>query len=1121
MAISRSGRLGGDDAALAGDIVEALMKIGQAKSYLRTICCEAVLDVIGCVGSAVLETNVAPAISTVLAGWKEASPEAVALLLSLEANGVQTPAPSDWLLASPVASVRNYPKLAQILATAPGSAPGGVPAAWRLIAVSLSSGSAAEVKEFWRVFVDDSLFHHERATHERKALGFKLLGHYLQVLAPSQVPMLLSKNLLRSLVTNLGSSSNYLHAAAKTALNAVLDSATTAKEDSVRFGLVAELVGPNGSLRFDALTKTSAVETILSGLSLAGVKSYVKRLQADFLAASGGGTEGGADAHREFVIDQMYALLRNTRVPRDEEWTLVCAKFMFFHAFCVVGSNKGIPTKLRQIVAAPDVPITPRIRSICAARFASAVAELSAAKPFWGEGAPDDPTMRSREMDGITADGDLRLGRLLTFARELQETKGVSMLVPLSDEAGKAQAGMVDRMLRLRKLAEANLKRKAGDSSAKGELAQFRAFEMFFANLGLHLYTDFAGVLEVADDLMAACDDIFPKTKATKTKAADEEAPEVLVDILLSFLGKPSSLLRNVVGQVFRAFSGDLNLAAMDLLLGAATGDTGDDEGSDSDDEDDEGQAFTPEAAAKSAEAASKRKKRKAMTDFDMGHHSDDSDDSDAASGDGEVDEDEDTGADASDDDDIDDSDDSASDGEVDEELKQRLAESLGVNLGDGDGDAGETDDEEWDDEQMMKIDDALAAQFKLANASRQNKEDKKEETRSAMHFKMRVVDLLETFVRKQSANPLIIELCAPLLGAFDAASRDNETQPLAQRLQGLLKNKLCTVKECPRVAGLDVERCHDHLETVFKMVQTASNNKVAELGSSVLLFIVRILIGADATASTAAATPRDKAKGKKGTSKSSGATAAGAPSFGLLDSARVAKLYRTAFNDFCTKKNTLIRPDLLQQLCRRYPAFAATLASDFAGGIASGLNDYRKLQATGLLQTLLQHRKVIAASPTSSTWLPLTCNTAAAGLAAYFTAAAVASSTTKAKVLSQLMSFTTALVKALAETGSEIPTGLSAGIETLVGSDRLKAMPQVKNSAIQVLALISGVGKPGNKSKAKAEVAGGNGRGEAKPVEKVAGGKAVGDSNKTAEPASKKSKKKDGTRKKKLKEAA
>lgn len=167
-------------------------------------------------------------------------------------------------------------------------------------------------------------------------------------------------------------------------------------------------------------------------------------------------------------------------------------------------------------------------------------------------------------------------------------------------------------------------------------------------------------------DLIRASNDIFSNKKGKKGKhAADSEEDvhdpiEVVVDILLSFLAKSSASFRSVASHVFGALSGLLSLSSLALLL---------------------------EVLTESADGASKMGVDDVSNEDVEGSgeemdESSDADDDGSADEGGDADDNNDEDGDEEEDDDDDDDDDSADESgseAVDEDLRDRLAEALGV----------------------------------------------------------------------------------------------------------------------------------------------------------------------------------------------------------------------------------------------------------------------------------------------------------------------------------------------------------------------------------------------------------------------------------------------------------
>ena len=111
--------------------------------------------------------------------------------------------------------------------------------------------------------------------------------------------------------------------------------------------------------------------------------------------------------------------------------------------------------------------------------------------------------------------------------------------------------------------------------TTKEELARLAGLESLILYVGLLAYSEFKEIKSVFDDLHICLEKFFersPMGKPSKTgcrqrKSDEPELIEVIVDILLSFLARSSSFLRDVVEHVFRIFCSQLSENALQLLL--------------------------------------------------------------------------------------------------------------------------------------------------------------------------------------------------------------------------------------------------------------------------------------------------------------------------------------------------------------------------------------------------------------------------------------------------------------------------------------------------------------------------------------------------------------------------
>ncbi len=59
-----------------------------------------------------------------------------------------------------------------------------------------------------------------------------------------------------------------------------------------------------------------------------------------------------------------------------------------------------------------------------------------------------------------------------------------------------------------------------------------------------------------------------PKKKKNKNKEKNHDPVDVIVDVLLGFLAKPSAFLYNMAEQAFKVFCGGVTKSSLDLMLG-------------------------------------------------------------------------------------------------------------------------------------------------------------------------------------------------------------------------------------------------------------------------------------------------------------------------------------------------------------------------------------------------------------------------------------------------------------------------------------------------------------------------------------------------------------------------
>ncbi|KND95216.1 DNA polymerase V [Tolypocladium ophioglossoides CBS 100239] len=294
------------------------------------------------------------------------------------------------------------------------------------------------------------------------------------------------------------------------------------------------------------------------------------------------------------------------------------------------------------------------------------------------------------------------------------------------------------------------LKRKSNsedDKSMAQGLAMLHAISVF------QLYNEDPDAMEVLNDLAQ----FYDRLETVNVGDMSEGSSELLVEILLSMVARPSSLMRQVSQQVFDAFTGRISVEGLELLTGPLS----------------------------SGESTKGQKELFNTEDDEMGiDESCSSDDDDVEEvSDVEIDSDVEfvdingeDGQDSEENDD-EDEDDAEEDGDGEKQEPQDLDEVVGKILNshrlDKDDDAEDSaSDGDMSDSEMLALDEKLAEVFKQRTKARPDtKKQKKNAKQSVVNFKHRILDLLETYVKNEALNPFAFSLLVPLLNLMRTTS--------------------------------------------------------------------------------------------------------------------------------------------------------------------------------------------------------------------------------------------------------------------------------------------------------------------------------------------------------------
>lgn len=180
-----------------------------------------------------------------------------------------------------------------------------------------------------------------------------------------------------------------------------------------------------------------------------------------------------------------------------------------------------------------------------------------------------------------------------------------------------------------------------------------------------------------------------------------------------------------------------------------------------------------------------------------------------------------------------------------DEELAvfdAKLAEALGTHRADNDmdadGDAASTD-EDMNDEQMEALDVHLETIFKERKKVA-NKKTEKDAKETIVNFKLRVLDLLQIYIKQQYTNPIVLDLVLPLLLLI----RTTGSKQVSEKGCNVVREfaRLCKGKAVP--VPTDTDATWVSLRHVHHEAKRQGSHAHGNACSQMSLLLVKVLVG-------------------------------------------------------------------------------------------------------------------------------------------------------------------------------------------------------------------------------------------------------------------------------------
>ncbi|XP_068124599.1 myb-binding protein 1A [Hyperolius riggenbachi] len=927
LALFQSGRLTKDTKALL-HCVQLLQSLAQYREHLKDLPRKTLVDILSEVPEGTFEEVLLEVLRSDLTS-AFSTPEQLHLLLvgMQKFPGVLKPKKLKKLLGtSTIVTQDNMPKLVDLLKMAAKS----VKKERCLPAVALDVMKIAVKEEafelFWKEAVENGLMQEQFGPCVY--MCYRLLGAALPLLDKKQLQIIIRSEVMLNYGTHVVSTQPIDRFKFAPEMETYVDAFLESCEDAEK-----QLIVLTG---FSTLTNQGypvvpSTWKVVRHLKSSAVQKYIEWLKKMFLNPDINAcldfstkrqkekqeqqitTDIMAFRMRKWIVPRLSSIIDNSQVKRDEDQVMDIARFILFHAFFEV---KKTASDIPETEARPSVPLDDKIRAHVADAFFSLLLNLNN-MPILGEGSGDN-TAKERHVVGVTADGSLWIHCMVRYANLLQSReKVVKAVKPFGEEEKEAW----DRML----LYVEELQKK----TKKSNNMELSAYQQLLLLVGIHLFKTPEESVDLLNDIHNCLEKALNKKAKKKKDSEDSQEPEwveVMVEILLSLFSQPSKLFRVVARNVFKKICPYMTKNALQLILNVFD--------------------LEEEQSEESAVVVTVEKNKKVQV---SGEEEDESSSDEESSGEDDPEEDH--------------KESEAEDEEVDEDVNEVFRKQLMDALHAGRAMEGDDSDDDLDDETMMTLDENLSALFSEQKKRIQAKKDEKAKLRQEKilrkDFKIKVLDLVDVFVKKQSDSPLVFNVIEPLISVIEQSMHSGSSQQeqdFLRKTADIFMNDLCKNKQyCKDVSELK-DDLHDMMERLVKRAAKQSDSSVALYCFSASLYLFKVLKGS--------VTDKAEESSNKGSSSQT-------VCLGCLDLQRVTKLYEESLKGFMTKRNSPLTAAMFLDLFNRFPFICRPLLSIIMKSVKDGARQHQQGQACTLLMKSLQN-PTLKQSLSESEWRDL-----------------------------------------------------------------------------------------------------------------------------------------------------
>lgn len=735
--------------------------------------------------------------------------------------------------------------------------------------------SSKYLETFWLTEVDGSI---KSPTKLREIGTLKILSDILGAADPEKfkISKFLTKNFVNMMVESLKKvkfkKEDTLKAFYDAFLEALFKWTGKVKDDEEKVEIIQKLIFHPGSVNLEKYTSQRVIHQIITNLGEDGVKQtfdvYKKIFLANIQKSQANSDFEWSNAERQCAGYMLQHLMGHKNVQAALEWRQEQLKFFMICALFYTNDGDKIVSKKED-----NEKIT---------------ADLAAQMKNVFYSSLQHKLPRLKDERNI-------LFSLVNCCDEVLQKKNPNKFLRNSVE---------EKILKAWKEMHAEVLK---DKNAENKLKL--VFHILLLHMGLQLFREPEMAENAIWDLekcMAKTNQQGKKKAGGKSKSSggdgneEPEWIEVVVDLFLHLLSQNTSSLRNVVNAMFPHLCDSLSLTAVHQILSVLDMQDGKNPLSDAADQEDENLDDEDEDEKESD------KSDEDESDVDMENNDDDDDDEDEELE--EEEEEESTYTDV---------------------LRNAVSNAL---IGDRADDEVSVDLNDMDEEEGKRLDEALSNIFKTMMKPKQYKKTKgyRVETTTTMHFRIRVLDLIEIYIQHKPNLLIMVEIMITLYNMIEHCA-DAELKPLANKVEKVL-GKLTALRHFVTIEDITEKNISDYLRIVIDRKVNAPifevHNKMKSKCCVFLIACTKVL--------------RDEIGDSE------------APS-------DVVNLLEDYLDDFIKSRNPTLTSTILNDVFKMRWTGIWQLASHLAtNGLSQSTRTYRRIQVIEIIDTLYKNHELI-----------------------------------------------------------------------------------------------------------------------------------------------------------------